>query len=238
MNAAGLGRTINHVMNRSRLVPYGLIALSFVPVVAGAFRVTELASGAPVDDANARFFAQPLPVVLHIIGATVYCLLGAFQFDAVLRRRRPRRHRLAGRVLIPCGLAVALTGIWMAVFYDLPPVDGLGVMVLRLVFGGTMALAIVWGFACVRRRDFTAHRAWMMRAYAIGLGAGTQAFTHLPWLVSGNVPDERGRFVAMAAGWLINLAVAEWFIRRSRRRPAPALVTARPPAPASSTLPG
>ncbi|GAB4057334.1 DUF2306 domain-containing protein [Catellatospora paridis] len=222
MNAARRRRTIEHVMNRSRLVPYGLIALSFVPVVAGAFRVTELASGAPVDDGNARFFAQPLPVVLHIIGATVYCLLGAFQFDAVLRRRRPGWHRVAGRVLIPCGLAAALTGIWMAVFYDLPPVDGLGVMLLRLVFGGAMALAIVLGFACVRRRDFTAHRAWMMRAYAIGLGAGTQAFTHLPWLVAGNVPDERGRFTAMAAGWLINLAVAEWFIRRSRRRPAPA----------------
>lgn len=238
MNAARRARTIEPVMNRSRLVPYGLIALSFVPVVAGAFRVTELAAGAPVDDGNARFFAQPLPVVLHIIGATVYCLLGAFQFDAVLRRRRPGWHRVAGRVLIPCGLAAALTGIWMAVVYDLPPVDGVGVMLLRLVFGGAMALAIVLGYVCVRRRDFTAHRAWMMRAYAIGLGAGTQAFTHLPWLVSGNVPDERGRFAAMAAGWLINLAVAEWFIRRPRRRPGSARVTARPPVPASSTLPG
>ncbi|WP_155370949.1 DUF2306 domain-containing protein [Catellatospora vulcania] len=205
---------------RSRLVPYSLVALSLIPVAAGAFRVTELAAGAPIDDGNARFFADPVPVVLHIVGATVYCLVGAFQFDAVLRRRRPGRHRVAGRVLIPCGLVAALSGVWMAVAYDVPPVDGLGVMLLRLVFGSAMASAIVLGFAAVRRRDFAAHRAWMMRGYAIGLAAGTQAFTHLPWLLTGKAPDQWGRFAAMAAGWLINLAVAEWFIRRSRRSPA------------------
>lgn len=202
---------------RARLIPYSLVALSLIPVVAGAFRVTELAVGAPIDDGNARFFADPVPVVLHIVGATVFCLVGAFQFDAVLRRRRPGWHRAAGRVLVPCGLVAALSGIWMAVAYDLPPVDGLGVMLLRLVFGSAMALAIVLGFAAVRRRDFAAHRAWMMRGYAIGLAAGTQAFTHVPWLLAGNPPDKPGRFAAMAAGWLINLAVAEWFIRRSRR---------------------
>ncbi|MEV0461012.1 DUF2306 domain-containing protein [Catellatospora methionotrophica] len=203
----------------SRLVPYALIALSLIPVAAGAFRVTSLATGAPIDDGNARFFADPVPVVLHIVGATVYCLVGAFQFDAVLRRRRPGWHRAAGRVLIPCGLVAALSGMWMAVAYELPPIDGLGVMLLRLVFGGGMAAAIVLGLLAVRRRDFTAHRAWMMRGYAIGLAAGTQAFTHLPLLLTGDEPGMLGRFTAMAAGWLINLAVAEWFIRRAGRRP-------------------
>lgn len=215
---------------RARLVPYSLVALSLIPAVAGAFRVTELAAGAPIDDGNARFFADPVPVVLHIVGATVYCLVGAFQFDAVLRRRRPGWHRIAGRVLVPCGLVAALSGVWMAVAYDVPPIDGLGVMLLRLVFGSAMALSIVLGFLAVRRRDFTAHRAWMMRGYAIGLAAGTQAFTHVPWLLTGNTPDMLGRFAAMAAGWLINLAVAEWFIRRSRR-PARTGTAAPTPVP-------
>jgi uncharacterized membrane protein len=218
MAAAGRCRTIDRVTTRSRLVPFSLVALSLVPVVAGAFRVTQLAAGGPVDDGNARFFAAPVPVVLHIIGATVYCLIGAFQFDAGLRRRRPGWHRAAGRVLIPCGLVAALSGMWMAVVYDLPAVDGDGVMLLRLLVGGVMTLSILLGFAAVRRRDFTGHRAWMMRGYALGIGAGTQAFTHLPWALAGTAPDELGRFAAMAAGWLINLAVAEWFIRRSRRR--------------------
>ena len=44
-----------------------------------------------------------------------------------------------------------------------------------LAVGSTMAAAIVLGFTAIRRRDIAAHRAWMIRAYALGLGAGTQA---------------------------------------------------------------
>lgn len=33
------------------------------------------------------------------------------------------------------------------------------------------------GLLAVRRGDVRSHRAWVVRAYAIGLGAGTQAFT-------------------------------------------------------------
>ena len=47
---------------------------------------------------------------MHIVGAAVYALLGAFQFSARLRRRRPGWHRRAGRVLVVAGLAVALSG--------------------------------------------------------------------------------------------------------------------------------
>ena len=40
-----------------------------------------------------------------------------------------------------------------------------------------MAACLVLGFTAIRRRDIAAHRAWMIRAYAIGLAAGTQVFT-------------------------------------------------------------
>ena len=40
-----------------------------------------------------------------------------------------------------------------------------------------MAACLVLGVAAIRRRDIAAHRAWMIRAYAIGLAAGTQVFT-------------------------------------------------------------
>jgi len=36
--------------------------------------------------------------------------------------------------------------------------------------------SIVLGFAAMRRREIARHRAWMIRAYAIALAAGTQAF--------------------------------------------------------------
>ncbi len=204
----------------NRWVPISLIVLSLVPVAAGAFRVTQLASGGEVNEGNARFFDAPVPVILHIIGASVYCLLGAFQFDNAFRRRRPGWHRIAGRLLVPCGLTAALSGIWMTLFYDVPANDGEIVAALRLFFGTAMVFAIVLGLLAIRRRDFTRHRAWMIRGYAIGIGAGTQAFTHLPWALAQTTPDETGRAIAMGAGWLINVAVAEWAIRRSHRRPS------------------
>jgi hypothetical protein len=59
----------------------------------------------------------------------------------------------------------------------------------------------------------------MIRGYAIGLGAGTQVLTHLPWfvLVDGR-PGELARGLMMGAGWVINVVVAEWIIARGRQR--------------------
>jgi hypothetical protein len=195
-------------------VPAALIGLAFVPVLAGGSRLAELTGGAEITPDNARFFAVPVPVVLHIITVTVYSVLGAFQFVPALRRKRGW-HRVAGRLLVPCGLVAALTGLWMSVFYALPESDGPLVAAFRLVFGTAMVVAIVLGFAAIRRRDFARHRAWMIRGYAIGLGAGTQAFTHAPYFVLVGTPDDLAKGLLMAAGWVINLAVAEWIIRRS-----------------------
>jgi hypothetical protein len=59
----------------------------------------------------------------------------------------------------------------------------------------------------------------MVRAYAIGLGAGTQVLTHLPWVLYFGAPDELTRALLMGAGWAINLAVAEWIIRQPPTQP-------------------
>ena len=53
-----------------------------------------------------------------------------------------------------------------------------------------MAGSILLGLTAVLRRDIAQHRRWMVRGYAIGLGAGTQAFTHAPYLIAaGEQPD-------------------------------------------------
>lgn len=202
-----------------RLVPAALIALSVIPVAAGAVRLGELTGGAEITPENARFFAAPLPAVLHILSVSLFCIPGAFQFAPGIRRRRPGWHRGAGRLLVPCGLVAALSGLWMTQFY--PPVMGDGPLLygIRLVVGSAMTLFIVLGFAAIRRRDIARHRAWMMRGYALGLGAGTQALTHLPWFLFPGIQGELTRALLMGAGWTINLAVAEWIIRRGLAYP-------------------
>ena len=196
------------------LAPAGLVLLSVVPVVAGAARLAELGGGATVTPDNARFFAAPLPVVSHIVAVTLYALLGAFQFAPRLRRGRRAWHRVAGRLLVPSGLVAALSGLWMNQFYALPAHDGAALYGMRLLFGWGMVLCLVLGVVALRRRAYAAHGAWMTRAYAIGLGAGTQVLTALPWIVLFGMPGEFARAVQMGAGWVINLLIAEWLIRR------------------------
>ena len=195
------------------LVPIGLILLSLVPVIAGVFRLTQLTFGAEITEANARFFHSPVPVVVHIIGATTYLLLGALQFVPRLRTGRPSWHKVAGRILVPAGLLAALSGIWMGIFYTRPIFD----MTARIVFGSLMVTFILLGLRAVLRRDFTSHRAWMIRGYAVGIGAGTQVFTALVWLLvtGGQAADANVTVLLLIAGWVINLAVAEVAIRRS-----------------------
>jgi hypothetical protein len=200
-----------------------LLLLSAFPLVAGAFRLTQLASGAEITPANARFFASPLPVVLHIVGAGVYALLGAFQFAKGFRRRRPGWHHAAGRLVVVCGLLVGLSALWMTLFYPWPAGDGALLYALRLVFGSAMVVSIVFGFITIRRGDVIGHRAWMMRGYAIGLGAATQMLTLMAGEIIAGPPSELNRALLMGAGWVINLAVAEWAIRK---RPTPRARTA------------
>jgi uncharacterized membrane protein len=197
-------------------VPYALVALVVVPAIAGALRLVELAGGPPLIEANARITASPVPVVVHIVSAVCYAILGAFQFSAALRRRRPGWHRMAGRVLVVIGLAVAFTGLWMTLFYPRQPGSGTLAYLFRLVFGSGMAASIILGFTAIRRGNVARHRAWMVRAYALALGAGTQVFTEgIGEAIFGTA--EPTIDLALGAGSAINLAVAEYVIRRRSR---------------------
>jgi len=199
-------------------VPFALIALVLIPAIAGSLRLLELAGGPQMMPANPRASASPIPVVVHIICALSYAILGAFQFSAGVRRRRPGWHRLAGRVLVALGLAVALSALWMTQFYPRQPGTGDLTYVFRLAFGSGMAASIILGFAAIRHGDVTRHRAWMTRAYALALGAGTQVFTQgIGEPIFGT--SETSNAFLLGAGWAINLAIAEYVIRRPGHRP-------------------
>jgi len=200
------------------LVPAGLLALGIVPAIAGALRLAELGSGAAITPENARFFAAPAPVVVHIVSAVLFSVLGAFQFSAGLRRRRPQWHRYTGRLAAPLGLAAALSGLWMTQFYPNADAnfDGPAVYLMRLAAGFGMVGAMVLALAAIARRDIPAHQRWMTRAYALGMGAGTQVFTHVPWFLWPELQGELLRAMCMGAGWGVNIVVVEWVLSRPR----------------------
>jgi uncharacterized membrane protein len=198
------------------LIPAGLLVLCILPLIGGTLRLMQLASGAQVTAENARFFDAPAPVVIHIFSSAAYLVLGALQFSPSLRRRRPGYHRAAGRFLIPMGLISALSGMWMAWFY--PPLlgDGTAIRLVRITVGTGMVACILIASAAVMKRQIQQHRAWMMRAYALGIGAGTQPLTLAPIIIVPAWYGEMGFTLALTAGWIINLGVAEWLIRRQQ----------------------
>ncbi|WP_073256853.1 DUF2306 domain-containing protein [Cryptosporangium aurantiacum] len=194
------------------LVPVALLLLAFVPVVAGAFRLTELAGGPEVTPENARFVAAPVPIVVHIVSVTVFAVLGAFQFAP--RLRRFRWHRWSGRVVAPSGIVAALSGVWITLFSGRAETDGDALAVIRVLVGAAMTAFLVLGVRAILQRRVAIHRRWMIRGYAIGMAAGTQAFTQAPWMILVGPLDVPSKTVLTTLGWVINIAVAEWIIRR------------------------
>ncbi|CAM3545384.1 DUF2306 domain-containing protein [Nocardioides zeicaulis] len=201
---------------RDGWIPASLLALAFVPSASGAARLVDLSGGRTTE--NARFFDLPVPILVHIFGATTFLLLGALQLWPSFRRRRPTWHRRSGRVLVPAGIAGGLAGMWMAVFSDLPAHDDTTLMWLRLLFGTVMVGGLVLGLRAIRRRDVRTHQRWMARSYAVAQGAGTQALFLGPYVLVAGQPAGTFKAVVMGAAWVVNLAVAEWLVRRSERR--------------------
>jgi uncharacterized membrane protein len=204
---------------RSWPVPAALIALVVIPVIAGVLRLIQLSGEAATMPPNPRYDASPVPVVVHIVSAIVFALVGAFQFVPRLRRRRRAWHRRAGRVVVVAGLGVALSALWLNQFFPRAQATRDIVYPLRMAFGVALVVTLVLGFRAARRRNFPQHRAWMIRSFAIALVAGTQVFTlGFGGAIFGN--GEVAQALMITGAWAINLAVAEWAIRRPARRRA------------------
>jgi uncharacterized membrane protein len=206
-------------------VTAGLVALSLVPILAGSARLVELSGGPDLLPLRVGD-PSPVPLVVHIVSVIVFAALGAFQFSAGIRRRRIGWHRAAGRLLVLAGLVVALSALWLTLFF--PRTEGGDLLfVFRLLAGSGLAASLILGVTAVRRHDVVRHRAWMTRAYALALGAGTQVFTLSIGQAIFGVGD-LSEALLQGAGWAINLAVAEWFIRQwPARRSENPVVTSR-----------
>jgi uncharacterized membrane protein len=203
------------------LIPVGLILLTLIPIVSGSLRLTQLGGGPQLVHEAARFTGSPVPVILHIVSAILFSVVGAFQFLPALRRGRRSWHKMAGRALIPAGFVVALSGLWMATIYPHPIGDGPALLVIRVLFGSYMLACLVLAVRALIRHRYIAHGAWMTRAYALGIAAGTQAIALIPGSILFGSTNEVSRAVAMGAAWALNLGIAEFVIWRRTVRAAP-----------------
>lgn len=169
-------------------------------------------SGAP--GFHARFDQVPWMGGLHVLSGALVLLIGGFQFWRGLRLRRPRLHRHLGRVYLLCVLAGGVAGLLLA-----PQSDG--GLVAHLGFG---LLALLWlysgwrAYQSIRVGNVAAHRAWMIRNYALTFGAVTLRL-YLGLLVGlAGVPFDEAYSAVAWLSWVPNLVIVEWYLAAAAER--------------------
>lgn len=201
---------------------------TFIPVMLATLRVVQIPLGALPED-SLRLASVPVALFLHSLAGVLFGVLGPLQFVRALRRRFGALHRLAGRVFVLAGAGLGLSGLAL-----LLQVESIATGLLdtaRGVFGLALIAALMLGVAAARARDMPGHRAWMIRAYAIGMGTGTVALIMFPiFLITGEPPMGLASDIVVVGMWLLNIALGEWVVRRFEcpRPQWPAIAVAQP----------
>jgi len=212
-----------NLTGREWLILTALLALSFIPCFTGALRMLEIAGGHSIMPTNPRVTSNPLPAVVHITSSIVFCVFSITQFLPSLRNRFSTWHRATGRLVVIAGILSAASGLWMTHYYPLPiELQGQSLYGFRMLVGVSMMACLVLGLCSIRHRRVTEHRRWMIRAYALGLGAGTQVIITIPWLITMGEPIGSARDALMIMAWLLNLVIAETIIQTPPKPPAAA----------------
>lgn len=104
----------------------------------------------------------------------------------------------------------------MTHYYSFPDdLQGDLLYLVRVLVGIVMVTFIVLGVSSVLKKRIQQHQAWMIRAYALGQGAGTQFLITIPWLLTVGEPMGLTRDILMSLSWVINIFVAEWAIKKN-----------------------
>lgn len=177
--------------------------------------------GAELMPENPLAHEAPIVIGLHIIGSSAFCLLGALQSLPSIRQHHRNLHKNLGRIAGAGDCISVITGLVMThQFVFSSELQGELLYWVRMVVGTAMLAWIVYGITAIRNRNMDSHRASMMRGYALGQGASTQAFVGITWmLISGTEATGFLRDVLMTSAWLINLSVTEYLIRGRSKSP-------------------
>ena len=101
----------------------------------------------------------------------------------------------------------------MTSVYRIPPsLQGPLLYSVRLAVSFAMVASILFGVWTILHRNIPRHEAFMIRAYALGQGAGTPALVLLPWMLLSGKSGGLTRDLLMTLAWAINIFVAEWIL--------------------------
>jgi len=168
-------------------------------------------------------FLNPWTVV-HAASAATALLLGPVQFLPAVRRRWPRVHRWTGRTYVAGCLAGGASALVLAAGISSGVIAGAG-------FG---TLGVVWmhatsqGWRTARARQWSEHRRWMIRSFAMTFSAVTLRI-YMP--LAGVLGFDLMRAYPAIAWlcWVPNAILAELYLRGSGASAAMAIIVRSSP---------
>ncbi|WP_153980474.1 DUF2306 domain-containing protein [Paenibacillus xylanilyticus] len=150
---------------------------------------------------------------IHIFTAIFALIIGPFQLFMKPTNARKRWHRLLGYGYVLSITVSGIVSVYLSVFATGGWIAGLGFMSLDVLWVVTTLTAT----RKIMAKDIQAHKAWMLRSYALTFAAVTLRIWLAPLALLFGDFEAAFRVVAWIC-WIPNLLVIEAVISRMRLR--------------------
>lgn len=198
-----------------RALAAGVILCALTLIVFAIIRTIETYGGVPPENLfQSRYVDHPLITAIHMLTGIAFVTLAPFQFNKNLRQKHRKAHRVLGRILLASALFAGLYGLLAASRF--PAFGGISSLAASWFFGPMFLFSLVQAFRHIRKRRVALHREWMIRAFALGLGVGTQRIFIGLFAAFGGFSIGEVFGTSLWIGFALNLAIAEVWIQRTR----------------------
>jgi uncharacterized membrane protein len=195
------------------VVPAALLFGTILTIVLALVQVVQIPLGALPEDSQ-RLSATPVWHFMHVLGGATFGILGPIQFGRVLMHKYGRLHRVMGRVFVAAGAMISLSSL--SLLWHFPDTYSVAMNSGRLLFGIALGVALAMAMHAICKRDFTRHANWMIRAYAIGIGATAVTMVFFPlYVITGAPPMGIAADMIFLGSWAACVAFAEGVVRRT-----------------------
>lgn len=144
-------------LKKSALIVVGAVALYF----AYRYALRYLSWSA---ESYGYYWQFRLPLIAHVSGGLVALLVGIFQLWSGLGTQAMGAHPVTGRIYVTAVLVGSVGALVLAVTSAL---YGFAWTVGLLSLAGAWLATTATAILCIKRRNITAHRQWMVRSYIV-----------------------------------------------------------------------
>lgn len=145
----------------------------------------------------------------HVFTSILVLVAGFTQFSKKFLKQQPKLHRTVGYIyVINILMVTGPSGLLMSFYANGGVSSQTAFVLLSVLWIGFTAMALYKAI----KKDFTAHRIFMIRSFALTLSAITlRCWKVLLVNFTDIQPMDRYRIIAWL-GWTLNLIIAEWII--------------------------